>query len=87
MKGIGGMDLFDIEAKTEQALALLDEVTDSIKPMIMEEFKRDDPMLAAWNLIGASRGSIRLGRSFFRQAVKEMKGGDDRDGMGPNVVR
>jgi hypothetical protein len=42
-------------------LETLDEMVESIKPMIKEEFVRDDPALEAFNSIGASRGAIRRG--------------------------
>ena len=71
MKDTGGMNLSEIESKAQLVLDTLTEMAEAIRPMVPEDFVREDPMLAAFNLIGGCRGDVRLGLSFFREAIRD----------------
>jgi hypothetical protein len=66
------MTLSEILTEGLQVLESLDRMTESIKPMVKEDFVRDDPALEAFNSIGASRRPIRQG---LRQIQNLMGGG------------
>ena len=68
----GGMTLSEIVIAGLKVLETLDEMTESIRPMLKEDFVRDDPALQAFNAIGASRIPIRRG---LQQLQRLMEGG------------